>query len=578
MQFSTDIKIIWRYLRPFKSTARIILFLATIGAVLNAVIPLLYGRLVDMAINRSDWRLIAGFIVAWFVLSLISDALARGTDQLGDALSVRVSNSVLNFFMTHFIRLPISFHKNQKMGKLFSRMERAAYDLESIVADAIFSTAPGFLTAIVILVILFFVHWLLAVILLAVLVLYIAATVWRTGAIIVAQRQMHKIYDRAFGDFWEDMTNVQPIKAFAAEKFIGRKLERHLRRISVGRLVTQGSWRTLSFYQQTIFGVGFVLLFSLGTMLLFNGKITAGSLVTFVGYISLVYRPLSQLAFNYQKTRRCLVAFGHLEKIRAMKTEIETRGEITKRFSSLRGAVSFQRVWFHYDGADQPWVLRDISFDVVPGESIAFVGESGGGKSTMADLIASFYLPTKGKIEIDGTSVRNIDGENLRRFVGIVPQEVALFHETIWYNLRFGNPSATGEAVMAAAKAANAHEFIMKFPRGYDSKVGERGVKLSVGQKQRIAIARAMLHDPAILILDEATASMDSITEKAVQEALQKLIVGRTTFVIAHRLSTVKQANRIFVLDQGKLVEAGTHQELINHDGVYKKLYLAQKF
>ena len=198
MQFSTDIKIIWRYLRPFKSTARIILFLATIGAVLNAVIPLLYGRLVDMAINRSDWRLIAGFIVAWFVLSLISDALARGTDQLGDALSVRVSNSVLNFFMTHFIRLPISFHKNQKMGKLFSRMERAAYDLESIVADAIFSTAPGFLTAIVILVILFFVHWLLAVILLAVLVLYIAATVWRTGAIIVAQRQMHKIYDRAF--------------------------------------------------------------------------------------------------------------------------------------------------------------------------------------------------------------------------------------------------------------------------------------------------------------------------------------------------------------------------------------------
>jgi len=338
------------------------------------------------------------------------------------------------------------------------------------------------------------------------------------------------------------------------------------------------SQSALSFYQQTIFGLGFVVCFSLGTALLFADKITAGNLVMFVGYIAMVYRPLAQLAFNYQRFRRCLVGLAHLEKIKKLGTEREVRDRITADFSALKGAVVFRKVWFKYDGREQPWVLRDISFNVAPSESIAFVGESGGGKSTMADLIASFYLPTRGEIEIDGVSVRHIDGENLRRFVGVVPQEVILFHDTIWYNLRFGNPAATDEAVMVAAKAANAHEFIMKFPRGYDSKVGERGVKLSVGQKQRIAIARAMLHDPAILILDEATASMDSITEKSVQEALQKLIVGRTTFVIAHRLSTVKKANRIFVLDQGKLVEEGTHQELINHDGVYKRLYLAQKF
>ena len=578
MQFSADAKTIWQYLKPFKRTVWFILGVAIAGAVINAVIPLMYGRLVDLAMKKAAWQGIVGLIGGWFVFSLLSDYLSRLTDSAGDALSVRVSNSFLKSFLAHLIRLPFSFHKNQKMGRVLSRMNRAVFDLETIVTEAIFSTLPGFLTAIAILGILFYVHWLLACVLLLVLALYVAATLWRTQSIISAQKKMHQIYDKSFGDIWEAASNVQPIKAFAAEDFVMERVSHHLQRTIKGRKLNMISQSALSFYQQTIFGLGFVVCFSLGTALLFADKITAGNLVMFVGYIAMVYRPLAQLAFNYQRFRRCLVGLAHLEKIKKLGTEREVRDRITADFSALKGAVVFRKVWFKYDGREQPWVLRDISFNVAPSESIAFVGESGGGKSTMADLIASFYLPTRGEIEIDGVSVRHIDGENLRRFVGVVPQEVILFHDTIWYNLRFGNPAATDEAVMVAAKAANAHEFIMKFPRGYDSKVGERGVKLSVGQKQRIAIARAMLHDPAILILDEATASMDSITEKSVQEALQKLIVGRTTFVIAHRLSTVKKANRIFVLDQGKLVEEGTHQELINHDGVYKRLYLAQKF
>lgn len=578
MQLSSDLKTIWQYLKPFNRTVGFILGLAIVGAVINAVIPFMYGRLVDLAMRKTAWPAIAELIGAWFVFSLLSDYLSRRTESAGDALSVRVSNSFIKSFLAHLIRLPFSFHKNQKMGRVMSRLNRAIFDLETIVTEAIFSTLPGFLTAIAILGVLFYVHWLLACILLVVLSLYVAATLWRTQSIITAQKKMHQIYDKSFGDIWEAATNVQPIKAFAAEEFVLQRVSRHLQRVITGRKLNMISHQALSFYQQTIFGVGFVVCFSLGTALLFADKITAGNLVMFVGYIAMVYRPLAQLAFNYQRFRRCLVGLAHLEKIKALDTEKEIRDKITVDFSVLKGSVDFKKVWFKYDGREQPWVLRDVSFQAAPGETIAFVGESGGGKSTMADLIASFYLPTRGDIAIDGVSVRHIDGENLRRFVGMVPQEVILFHDTIWYNLRFGNPDATDEAVMAAARSANAHEFIMKFPKGYDSKVGERGVKLSVGQKQRIAIARAMLHNPAILILDEATASMDSITEKLVQDALQKLIVGRTTFVIAHRLSTVQKADRILVLDQGKLAQSGTHEELVGRDGVYRKLYLAQKF
>jgi len=220
MQFSVDAKTIWQYLKPFKRTVWFILGVAIAGAVINAVIPLMYGRLVDLAMKKAAWQGIVGLIGGWFVFSLLSDYLSRLTDSAGDALSVRVSNSFLKSFLAHLIRLPFSFHKNQKMGRVLSRMNRAVFDLETIVTEAIFSTLPGFLTAIAILGILFYVHWLLACVLLLVLALYVAATLWRTQSIISAQKKMHQIYDKSFGDIWEAASNVQPIKAFAAEDFV----------------------------------------------------------------------------------------------------------------------------------------------------------------------------------------------------------------------------------------------------------------------------------------------------------------------------------------------------------------------
>ncbi|HZD05599.1 MAG TPA: ATP-binding cassette domain-containing protein, partial [Longimicrobiales bacterium] len=246
------------------------------------------------------------------------------------------------------------------------------------------------------------------------------------------------------------------------------------------------------------------------------------------------------------------------------------------RLQPVRGAVTFEDVGFTYDGVRQ--VLEGISFAVQPGEMIGLVGPSGGGKSTVANLVARFYDVTGGRILIDGIDVRRLDSGHYRRQVGMVLQDPYLFHGTVLENIRYGHPEATPERVIEAARAANAHDFIVKLPQGYDTVVGERGQTLSGGERQRVSIARAILHDPRILILDEATSAVDTETEREIQEAMDRLVAGRTVFAIAHRLSTLMNASRLFVMEDGRLVERGTHAELLEmEDGIYRKLYTLQR-
>jgi ATP-binding cassette subfamily B protein len=301
---------------------------------------------------------------------------------------------------------------------------------------------------------------------------------------------------------------------------------------------------------------------------------SVGVLVAFTQSLWMFYQPIMELANSSRMITRAASSAQRVYEV------LDTPPEIYSQFGAatrdrMDGRVEFRQVSFSYEGA-QP-ALREISMVAQPGEMIGLCGPSGAGKSTLVNLICRFYDVTDGQILIDGEDVRNYDVQWLRRQIGVVLQEPYLFHGTIADNIRYGNPSATEEQVIRAARAANAHDFIVGFPDGYDTMVGERGQSLSGGERQRISIARAILHDPRILILDEATSSVDTETEKQIQEALDRLVAGRTTFAIAHRLSTLQAADRLIVLDKGRIAEQGTHAELVNkEDGVYAKLHKTQ--
>jgi len=287
----------------------------------------------------------------------------------------------------------------------------------------------------------------------------------------------------------------------------------------------------------------------------------------FVGYISLAYRPFGMVADYYRTMRTGLTAIERARKLLKIEPEPYQRD---KKLKNIQGAIEFSNVSFGYQ--DHQKVLSDISFKVKPGEIVALVGESGVGKTTLADLISGYYWPSQGKIFVDGQDISKVSLKSLRENIALVPQEITLFNDTIKNNIRYGKTKATEQEIIEAARAAHAHEFIQKFPKKYEQLVGERGIKLSTGQKQRAAISRALLRNPKILILDEATSSLDSATEKLVQEALWRLIKGRTAFIIAHRLSTIQKADKIIVLEKGRIIEEGDHQELISKGGVYQKL------
>jgi ABC-type multidrug transport system fused ATPase/permease subunit len=298
---------------------------------------------------------------------------------------------------------------------------------------------------------------------------------------------------------------------------------------------------------------------------------TLGELLAFNAYAAMVFGPFVILGQNWQTVQNGLVALERAEKILSEKPEDYTPANAVKNFD-FRGAIKFENVSFGYKKSQK--VLDGISFETKPGEMVALVGESGAGKSTLIDLISGYYFPTAGRVTIDGHATKKIDLNFLRKNIAIVPQEVVLFHDTVKTNIAYGSPGAKDAAIKQAAKVAHADQFIKGFPKKYEQVVGERGVKLSVGQKQRIAIARAVLRDPKILILDEPTSALDSETEKYVTEALNHVMAGRTTFVIAHRLSTVRRADKIFVLEKGKIIESGIHDELMKIDGGnYRRRY-----
>ncbi len=573
MQINKDIKTLWQYLKKYKKKVYFLAFLAVIASVISAVIPYIYGRLVDFAVDKSiKIDVILIMIGAWLVLTLISNWAGRFVDRKGIDVGVQSSNDLLLNICDHILHLPVSFHKDKRMGEILQRATRASDFFERIVEETLFSLVPGLLRIIIALSILTYVEWRLSAALLIIIVFYLLAVFFKVKPIIEIQKKVNKAWERSYGDIYNSTLNIQTVKSSISEAIERKKNAKNFDAAAQVQRLLMKAWINMDAWQQTITGFGFVAIFGLGIFLLRLNAVSAGELVMFVGYSALVYQPLGQLTHNYRMLKRGMAIIDRALGLFGILPEKYHEGIKLKNF---RGEVVFENVSFSYK-KKQP-VLKNISFRARAGETIALAGESGVGKTTLTDLISRYIRPTKGRVLVDGYDAEKVNLQSLRKIIALVPQEISLFNDTIKNNIAYGGPGVSLKKIIEVAKAANAHEFIQKFPKKYNQLVGERGIKLSTGQKQRIAIARALIRDPKILILDEATSSLDSVSEKLVQQALKRLIKGRTTFIIAHRLSTISHADKILVIEKGRIAERGTHDELIRRrEGIYRKFYFMQ--
>ncbi len=544
-----------------------------LASILTAIVPFIYGRLVDLAVNvNSPLILIVRLVVYWVCLSIIVNLLERYGEKNSYELTIDVSNNLYADLYKHVVDLPISFHKEKKVGEVTRKIDRGTQSVYTIIEDVLFSFLPAILSFIVALIILFSVEWRLTMILLLMTVVFVIITIHYTKQLIKTQLVLHRSYEKSFGSIFDILRNTQTVKHNTNEALEQKSISKQLNFAGIVEKKWRLIWLKMGLWQQIISTLGFGGVFSFGVLMLKQASLTPGSLVMFVAYVSMLTFPLNRLANQYRQLNSSLIALKRATKFYEYIPEQDLPGA---KDIQIIGIVKFDKVDFYYK-KNIP-ILKNISFAVNAGEKIALVGESGVGKTTLVDLIGRYYYPQKGKIFIDGVDIAKITLQSLRKQMAIVPQEVALFNDTIKQNIKYGRMEASEKEIIEAAQIANASEFIDKFPKKYNQIVGERGIKLSTGQKQRIAIARALLRNPKILILDEATSALDSVSEKLVQEGLNRLMEGRTSFIIAHRLSTIKNADKILVLKDGEIVEMGKHEDLIEQPhGIYRQFWELQ--
>lgn len=582
-KFINSFKIVLKHLVPYKKDLIIISVLGVVSAVVNAVVPYIAGRLIDAILSQGKifqirdikiplWLLI---IILWLIVKLISDVI----DWVINLKNIKMEEIIHSDYIVNgfgvLLELPLSFHKEKKMGEVADKINRAADWLYRIVCDVIISLAPQFLSVIMALVISFWVNYLLTFVLIFGVLIYVGILVRVAPSMATLQRKSNRAYNKAFGAAYDVVVNAQPVKQSVSEKYEQNKIFKNFR-LKASKIWAQmmSIWQGMSFYQRLIISITQFVIYVISIFLIYQNKMTLGELVMFNGYAAMFFGPFAKLGHNWQVFQNGLIAVERGDKILSVPKEIYTP-EKAPVLSDIKGEIEFKDVFFAYKNGKP--VLEGINLKVSPGEIIALVGESGMGKSTLVDLISAYYFPASGKVLIDGHNTKNLDLKFLRSKISVVPQEVILFNDTIEVNIKYGSFGASLKKVQEAAQKAYALEFIEKFPKKWKQIVGERGVKLSGGQKQRVAIARAILRNPKILILDEPTSALDAKSESIIRKSLEELMKGKTTFIIAHRLSTVRKADKILVLDKGKIAEMGTHEELMKiKSGIYRKLYELQ--